>query len=309
MDRIEIRIMGGLGNQLYQLSAALYMKNKYSAETIIVDCGEYDTYKTRNLEIHKLIHENYFAIKNEKSIVNAFFREGYHIFQKLFRIVTKTRPQQLICGNKKKKFLCSYIECDLEKEINCDVLHLYGYFVSVQIALSVRDNLMRIIYLKEKDQSESYKEYLDLVSNNLCLAVSIRCADDYVKNEWPVCSKAYYRAGIKYVMERKGEQIPVLIFADDIQTVKKEGWFDDYNNITYVEGLTVCENFEVMRRCSHYVCSNSSFSWWGAFLTLSNEPLRINPNKIFSGNSSEVDKMTFYDGLTYMDYITGDILI
>lgn len=308
MKSIELRIMGGLGNQLYQYAAARYLQKKYNVKHIVIDSGEYDTYKIRKLEVVQLIHNNSINFKNDKSVINRLYRERYHIYQKLYRMLLKKRPQQKIYCNKSKKYICTYISSDLSIKLRCDILHMYGYFVSAKNALVMKDELMQEIWLGDEFKGNKYNEFLKLVESKSCISVSIRCADDYVKNGWPVCSKKFYQKGLDYILNIKGVDHPILIFADDIDKVKNENWFAGYSNVFYIESLSVCESFEIMRRCSDYVCSNSSFSWWGAFLSYSIKPIRINPNKVFAGESECIDKLTYYNGLILTDYLTGEIV-
>lgn len=309
MKRIELRIMGGFGNQLYQYSAAKYIEKKYGAEEVVLDSGEYATYKIRNLEIDQLLHNDIVSVEEIKSKKNFFFREGYHVYQKLFRIISKKRPHQIVLRWFKEKYLCAYISCDLTRDLKAAILHMYGYFVSADIALSVKNELMQELWLDANQAGDKYLAYSNLTNLNECIAISIRCAEDYVKNKWPICSSDFYCKGLDYIIDKKGMNCPILIFADDIDKVKKENWFSNYDNVTYVEGLSVCESFELLRSCSHYVCSNSSFSWWGAFLSYSASPIRIIPNKVFSGDSNDIDNLTFYKGLTILDYNTGELVI
>lgn len=307
MDKIELRIMGGLGNQLYQYSAARFLQKKYNVKQIVIDSGEYDTYKVRNLEINQLLHNERVGFENVRSAKNALYREFYHIYQKLYRMLIKKRPLQMIYGNDKDKYLCTYINCDLSTDLSCENLYLYGYFVSADIAISIREELMKEISLLDECKSNNYQDFLEKVESNSCIAVSIRCAEDYVKNNWPICSKLFYQRGIEYILKKQIDKSSIMIFADDIEKVKKETWFSEFENVIYVEGLSVCESFEIMRRCKDYVCSNSSFSWWGAFLSYSENPTRINPNKVFSGDSGDIDQLTFYKNLIFLDYKTGEI--
>ena len=60
--------------------------------------------------------------------------------------------------------------------------------------------------------------------------------------------------------------LKIFIFSDDIKKIKREKWFDGME-ATYIDDVDVCESFELLRNCKNYVCSNSSFSWWGAFLS------------------------------------------
>lgn len=310
MEKIELRIMGGLGNQLYQYSAARFIQNQYQCPRLVIDIGKYDTYKLRNLEINHLIHNETVSFENIKSARNTFYRESYHVYQKIYREITKKRPGQKIFCLGNDAYVCSYIEFEPVSHLDYEVIHMYGYFVSSRIALKMRNELMKEIVLGDGEKSQKYYDYAEQIADRWSIAVSIRCADDYVRHGWPVCSKEFYQKGIEYIIknrENKSNAI-ILVFADDIEKIKSENWFLSFNNVIYAEELNICECFELMRNCADYVCSNSSFSWWGAFLSYSDNPIKINPNKIFPGDSIKTDNLTFYDQLIYLDYITGAVV-
>ena len=309
MDTVELRITGGLGNQLYQYAAARYIYSTHNANKIIIDIGEYESYKTRNFELGYILHNNAVLIKPIRSKKNSLYRMSYHIYQKLYRIIKKKRPHQWVLGNSHDKYLCAYIEYNPFAKLDTRILHMYGYFVSAKTAITVKEELMQELYLDNSSMSKECQMYLGMLNEQNTIGVSIRCAEDYVKNNWPICSKEYYRRGLEHILElKKNEANHIYVFADSIDKVRDEQWFEDYDNVIYIENLSVCESFELLRHCSNYVCSNSSFSWWGAFLSYSKDPIKVNPNKVFSGNSRQVDMETFYEGLVYLDYITGEIV-
>ena len=182
---------------------------------------------------------------------------------------------------------------------------VYSYLVSAEICKKMKNSLMNEIVLKGT-RTKQYNEYLTQIKQCPTIAVSIRCADDYVLNNWPVCSKEFYINGIKKVIEKK-ENCQIFVFADDLSKVKEENWFKDIDAvIVYIDRLSVCESFELMRNCNYYVCSNSSFSWWGAFLTYSEDTLIFSSNRIF-GSEQKYDALTKYDEVIYLDYITGEL--
>ena len=68
MKNINLRIMGGLGNQLYQYAAARYVQTVSKSEKIIIDVGGYETYKIRNLEINNIIKNQNVVFKKMMSL-------------------------------------------------------------------------------------------------------------------------------------------------------------------------------------------------------------------------------------------------
>ena len=56
-----------------------------------------------------------------------------------------------------------------------------------------------------------------------------------------------------------------LVFSDDIEFCKEK--FKDYDNVSYSEGNTEIGDMNLMASCVGHIIANSSFSWWGAFIS------------------------------------------
>ncbi len=302
--KLELYIRGGLGNQLYQYAAARYIQEKYGYDELIINSYDYRQYKIRNFEMENFELNSSVNITDKISGTKNMLRSGYRVYQKLYSMIKKKRAKTLFFKCNKWKYLLGMTEFTCPEMSQKDVsdMFMYGYFASSKPALEMKNKLMGEIKLSG-ERTERYKQLLDKVQSGKSIAVSIRCGWDYEKYGWPICSKEFYLSGLEKIKGEIGE-CNVFIFADDLQKVKNEEWFG--GNVTYVEGLDVCESFELMRNCNNYVCSNSSFSWWGAFLSYSDSPIIYSSNRVFSKNSCEDDERIRLSYINYIDYLTGE---
>lgn len=55
-----------------------------------------------------------------------------------------------------------------------------------------------------------------------------------------------------------------LVFSDDIEWCKRQLIFKDFE---FSEGHSEIEDLNLMASCTGHIIANSSFSWWGAFLS------------------------------------------
>jgi hypothetical protein len=121
-----------------------------------------------------------------------------------------------------------------------------------------------------------------------CVAVHVR-RGDYVSNPnanavHGTCEMDYYWSGLKILEEHSSaKEFRVYLFSDDIAWVSEEfrrrgiaAIPVDHNDSEH--GY---EDIEIMRHCSHFVIANSSFSWWGAWLSQARSKWVVAPKNWF----------------------------
>ncbi len=84
---------------------------------------------------------------------------------------------------------------------------------------------------------------------------------DYLQypHRHPFCGKNYYMNAINYI----GKEERFIVCSDDIAWCKR---IFKGNNFFFVENSTPLIDFYIQTQCSSNIISNSSFSWWGAWL-------------------------------------------
>ena len=70
-------------------------------------------------------------------------------------------------------------------------------------------------------------------------------------------------------------------YLDDIKKVKEE--FDFNDNEIFIEGCSALESLELLKMCDDFIISNSSFAWWGAYLSQNLHKTVIMPENWFVG--------------------------
>ena len=112
---------------------------------------------------------------------------------------------------------------------------------------------------------------------------------DYVAtpNHHPVLPIEYYEEGLK----RFDPDIPVLVFSDALDWVREQKLFDG-DRFLVAEGNVNYVDLCLMTLCSGHIIANSSFSWWGAWL--SNSEKVIAPKNWFSGHLEDQDTKDLY---------------
>lgn len=262
MRKIITRVRGGLGNQLFIISYALYLKSVMNESEIYVDIREYKTYKIRNYELDKLVLseslKEYIPSNDKQRMYYSIWMNLLHI-----RMYVLSRLKLPFVNNKKVELFTgvfyntSLFEID---EIKHNKIYVYGYFVDVKPLLPIRNSLVELFEIKAR--TDTYNRYLSEIDKSVhTIAISMRFGKDYLQNHWPICGKEYYSKALGKI-ERDSSVL--FVFSDVIERAKE--LFVEKNNVVFVEKCDPTQQLSLMMKCDDYIISNSTFSWWGAFL-------------------------------------------
>lgn len=118
---------------------------------------------------------------------------------------------------------------------------LHGYFQSERYFDNIsRDEIFKTIKINPKKQAKT-------------VAVSVRRGDFITNDNYELLPLDYYTGALKNFPNHK-----ILVFSDDYE------WAKQINGIQMFG--TPIEQLEKMASCEHFIISNSTFSWWGAWL-------------------------------------------
>lgn len=152
------------------------------------------------------------------------------------------------------------------------------YFGSKKIQF--RNPSLRFIYLLQKYFPDDRKQ---------TVGIHVR-RGDYVNNPY------YHQLPYIYYFGALERKIPdfcnkrVMIFSDDIEYCREV--FPKTSNFVFVQGNTDIEDLFLLSKCDYHILSNSTFSWWGAYL--SNSKKIIRPVQYFAGSGLKNDTKDFW---------------
>lgn len=283
---ITIRLMGGLGNQMFQYATLRSMMIDNNEEGTISLKGI--TNKTHNVYSlhHFCINKKVKIIKKEslKSFCNYLIYGFYYMFlskksngfDKMVSIQPKLNKLGMYCVPD------GYIK--LEKSLSKNKV-MIGYYQSINYFNKNKAVIVNELKVKDKVLDKN-KKLIDEIKKCNSVCVHIR-RGDYVGSIHQVCNTDYYLKAIK-VMETKIKNPHFYIFSDDIEWVKKN--IDFGNDVTYIEGNNPnYEELRLMYTCKNFIISNSSFSWWAQYLTDNKKRITIAPSKWFKNANQKVD--------------------
>jgi hypothetical protein len=165
----------------------------------------------------------------------------------------------------------NYYDVKLSKGVNWD---LQGFFQSEKFFKNAEQTVKHFLEPTETISAYIKNKYADLLSGKTC-SLHIRRGDYLAFNLYfPSQPIQYYKKAI----ERIGKERTFLIFSDDIAWCKQQ--FEG-NNYHFIENEIDIVDMLLMSYCDDHIISNSSFSWWGAWLNASSEKTIICPERWF----------------------------
>ena len=155
-----------------------------------------------------------------------------------------------------------------------DDISLYGYFQTERYFTDIADSIKEDFTFK-KDVIANCEEVMEELLEPIALHVR---RTDYVEKsqDHPPCSLKYYHNALK----RFNEKRPVIIFTDDTKWCKEQDIFKPDRFLVSETDNNVYD-LCMMTMCTDYIIANSSFSWWGAWLSQNPDPEVIAPKTWF----------------------------
>ena len=260
-QKVEIELVGGLGNQLFGYFAGAFYAQKFN-KLLIVDLTQVSLGLTNHgseLTSFKL-SKSYELIRSKP---RGFTRLIKRIFDKLsikFKSIKYFRYKLLGVYQSKEVGFDSFLEKQSE------ISRIQGYYQTWKYV----DNLQELgadISLEIINPSNWFLGLQNEINKVKPIAIHVR-RGDYKNPDSPVglLSKSYYQDAIG-VVNNKYENRNFWIFSDDIEDSQKllDGLIPKSSNwICPPTGSDPAESLVLMSLSKVIIIANSSFSWWAA---------------------------------------------
>lgn len=272
-------LQGGLGNQLFQYAVGRSLSLR-TGSTLYLETSTFTRSSDSNRP-SRTLHLPNFSIQGEiiqKPIERAPMLKGrFKLFNLLNRVSPKLATQ--ICR----------VHRDLQDphRFTPHVLNvpkntvLYGYYQSEKYFRQFKKMLRGELSLRGK-LSGINRKWKAQIEEKRSVSVHIR-RGDYVKQGWDLPLK-YYKLAIKRI-DCAEDSSHLFFFSDEIEWVKKNIRCilpDSFSleNVDYIDNNSnhdAHEDLRLMRSCTHNIISNSTFSWWGAWLNRNDQKTVLAP--------------------------------
>lgn len=279
------RIIGGLGNQMFQYAAGRALSLKRNT-ALALDITEFQGYALhQGFELSRVFSPS-LQIASHGDVRKVLGWQGVPIVRTLLarKLFASLRAKQLI------------LEPHFQYWPGFDGLnascYLSGYWQSEKYFSDSIPQIRKDFTFRGLLNGQNLEHAAKIQTHN-SVSLHVR-RGDYVSNPknsatYHACSIEYYSRAVRYIAERVGKPT-IFIFSDDIKWVEQNLKLDfPCEYITNNSGSDSYNDMRLMSMCRHHVIANSSFSWWGAWLNPSAEKIVIAPRQWFSGRTDVRD--------------------
>ncbi len=256
---ITVFFQGGLGNQMFQYAAGRAVADKLGAG-LCFDTSWYH-YPVKRRFLLKTFGVTGDVVKSPVSFVSNL------VFKK---------PLFDLLGTVPVYREASYI-FDPEIFNATDPTVLIGSFQSEKYFRSIADKIREEYSFLHLPVDPCFEDWRRKINGTNSVAVHVRRGDYLKYPKFNVCTEQYYRRAVEYVKD-KVTSAHFYFFSDDLSWCRKT--FQGKEFFFCDSGASVenpIQDLRLMSTCRHQILTNSSFSWWGAWLGKSEDQIVVVP--------------------------------
>lgn len=282
MSTVVIRLVGGLGNQMFQYAAARAVALRSGAD-LVLDLSWFSTVSDRTYALAPFAIDARVLsdLKSQPaSRAHAYRRRLMHAFVRATGIARSGRP---VLTEQHFHFDPAVLE------IRAPV-YLDGFFQSERYFADCADVIAAELRLAHSPTACA-KRVLEEIEASDAVCVHVR-RGDYVTNATTnayhgTLSIDYYREGLRII--GAGLSRPhCFIFSDDPAWVRANFKVSIPATIVDIHGPSeVHEDMRLMAACKHFVIANSSLSWWAAWLGTDSAKAVVAPKQWFQRSPND----------------------
>lgn len=313
---IRLNAYLGLGNQMFEYAFARALSEEYGGEEIALNpyFGALVNLTTPHgsikpdLRLKNLcLNENVKVLTAVKGIPLAVVDFFEYSFYRFIVNVTSKKFNKL---SKKGKYIHpGYIQFTYLTHEKTSRRHksIKGYFGSEKFFSKIKPIIMEEMTAKIEPSTENRKMIKEMENcNSVC--VHIRRGDYKVNQQYSqyldICTETYYCRGMDYIASHTENPV-FYIFSnthEDLEWIKSNYHFKypvkyvDLSNPDY-------EELRLMYSCKHFIISNSTFSWWGSYLSKNRDKIVVVPDRWLGTHNDEK-----FRNQTYEDVYRDDMI-
>jgi hypothetical protein len=281
-DSVLIELAGGLGNQMFQYTLGQVLAKKYDTE-LILDVSQIGIGGTN----HGVALKN-FKLRNNVKFVNIRKTNSSKFLQRVNNSLTyrSATYKKMISSRSYQSSETGFDEKALSLNRG---IKIKGYYQSFKYPELILENLLADFQISEP--SEWFLMTEKLAAKELPIMMHVRRGDYMsLKNDFGVLSEEYYRGACAEIELEQGNQ-QKWVFSDSpelMSDIMEKSGISNWKLITPPKESSPNESLKLMSTARNLIMSNSTFSWWSAYLN-TNLPKICVPSKWFKNREEPLD--------------------
>lgn len=279
---IIVKLHGGLGNQMFQYSFFLSLKNEYKS----LDLTYYDHFPpNNNINIFDVFNLN---IRNA---TNYPFNNKYYNHK---RFIFRLKRKLGLINNYYLESRTHYISDEYLDEFlsKSNDIYLDGYWEDYRYFSKISNIIKSTFRFGQLNLDNKY--FLSKSKNKEFVSIHFRFGDKLKSKVHLTLNNDYYNKAIKIILS-KIENPFFLVFSDNFDIVETSIFMSlEYVFVDWNRGQESYRDMHLMSLCKHNIIANSTFSWWGAFLNNNPKKIVIAPKKRFMNRFSILENENYY---------------
>ena len=275
------KLQGGLGNQMFQYATgfALSLRRRTG---LFVDVAAFEDDSLRDYALDQFgISTGIATARDVDRLLRRANIERRSRIQRLMQSVGLMSAARFI--RRYEPYFCAEV---LSAPKHC---YLEGYWQNERYFSDCR-GIIREVFSRPTGFSSESQSLLDQVRSTLSASVHIR-RGDYANNPKTrafhgLCSAEYYQRASEMLRERVGK-CHFFVFSDEPEWAQQHFRVSCPTTVVTRRALADAEDMYLMSQCQHHVIANSTFSWWGAWLSTHDSKCVIAPKKWFSSQNED----------------------
>lgn len=269
---IIVEVTGGLGNQMFQYACGKALAKRLCTDLYLDLSWFNETSRPLhldvfNLEIKRIPNEKVEYLK-KKDIISRIIKIKENLFYGGVRVFS----EQMSCY-------------DESVERVKDNILLRGYWQSEKYFRNMKAQLKEDFSFRRVFTENTVRWERDIFNETNAVSLHVR-RGDYINLEdckkiYAEITPEYYYKAIEYIKTRDAVS-KIFVFSNDLQWCKENLHFDI--PVSFVDGNDEGHGYEdmyLMSRCKHNVVTNSTFSWWAAWLNTNDDKIVIRPKEYY----------------------------
>jgi len=288
---IITKLIGGLGNQMFQYSAGFALADKYDSLLKLDIYYLLDKSKRHYRFAHRDYALDIFKISGEIATENDVRR---HVVPRkgnkyLYHLKRKIIPDRDVFDEESLSCLDDYSAIP-------SIAYIQGYWQNIKYIKGIEYKLKQEFVFRE-ELPDSHSSLCNEIRQNNSVCVVFRRGDYVGHPILDILQMDYYEKALEIMVEKVEDPV-FYVFSDDIPWCQAN-FRPEGKRVVFVDqkytGPKAQYYLMLMKECKHHIIPNSTYPWWGAWLCENRSKVVVAPKKWYKGQAYDRNEILMDD--------------